>query len=112
MTPEQLYQLLEPSFVDALAVDPRRRSVTLDVRVENQGPRLHKLVFEGVARFLLDRPGVGGWELTELSEIVVEPTAGGAGTWRFWADLWGTATLEIHAERILLDGDLVREAAA
>ncbi len=112
MTPEQLYHLLEPSFVDALAVDPRRRSVTFDVRVEDQGPHLHKLVFEGVTRFLLDRPSGSSWELTELSEVVVEPAAGGAGTWRFWADLWGTATLEINADRILLDGDLVREAAA
>jgi hypothetical protein len=112
MTPERLYQLLEPSFIDALAIDPRRRSVTLDVRVEDRGPRLHKLAFEGVTRFLLDRPGNANWELTELSELVVEPIAGGAGTWRFWADLWGTANLEVHADRILLDGEPIREAAA
>ena len=112
MTPEQLYQALEPSFVDAVALDPRRPSVVLEVRVEDGGTHLHRLAFEGVTRFLLDRPGGGSWELTELSEIVVELVPGTNGTWRFWAALWSTASLEIHAERILLDDELVREAAA
>jgi hypothetical protein len=112
MTPDQFYAILEPSFIDRLDVDPRRRRVAVDVRVVNSHDELHSLIFEGVSRFQLERPGAVNWEETELSEVLLERRSSAPASWRFWAELWSSATLEIQAERILLDGEPVNEAAA
>ncbi len=112
MTPEQIYEAIEPSKLRGLTMDIALRRVALDLVVVNGGTeRAHSLSFEGVSSVSLKRPPTADWNYVELSEIVIEPSNELQDHLRFWAELWTDASLEIHAERVLFDDSEVRAAS-
>jgi len=112
MTPEQIYDAIEPCALDAVSVDVTERRVRLDLHVVNGGtPHRYSLSFDGVLSVRLDRPSTVPWNYTELSEIIIERSKEHAGHWRFGAELWSQDAIEIVAERVLLDGSEVQGAA-
>jgi len=113
VTPQQLYDALEPCVLDALTIDVRERTAHLDLHVVNGGmPHRHSLSFTSVGRFRIDRPSTAAWDYVELSEIIVEPSKESPGQWRFWAELWSEDSIEVIAERVLFDGSEVQKGAA
>jgi hypothetical protein len=110
MTPEQIYDTIEPCVLDAVSMDVTERRVRLDLHVVNGGtPQRYSLSFDAVLSFRLDRPSAVSWNHTELSEIIIERSK--EGHWRFWAELWSQDAMEIIAERVLFDGSEVQGAA-
>jgi hypothetical protein len=112
MTPEQIYEVIEPCALDGMSIDVTERRVRLDLRVVNGGaPHRYSLSFDAVVSLRLDRPSDAPWNYTELSEIIIEPSKQQPGHWRFWAELWSKDAIEIVAERVLFDGVAVVGAA-